>query len=159
MPGCPFDTTGLLAQVHAFRQRVLFTEAAAQIPKNAIVLEIGPHSVLRSPLRQCRPELPYVATMKKSSEGAETVPTSVCELWRKGASLQWPVEPVPEDDTTAPERTPISTHILSAFQCEAAGLEGGKADKKTCLCRVTHASFGLVETCHVWLAHVVVVRG
>lgn len=45
-----------VAQVHAFRNRVQFTEAAAAIPKTAILLEIGPHGVLRSPLRQCRPE-------------------------------------------------------------------------------------------------------
>lgn len=102
-----------LPQVHAFRQRVLFTEAAGQIPKNAVVLEVGPHSVLRSPLRQCRPDLPYVAAMKRGADGAETVPASVCELWRKGASLHWPAAPVTEEDSAAPERAPSPSQALT----------------------------------------------
>ncbi|KAK9916399.1 hypothetical protein WJX75_002178 [Coccomyxa subellipsoidea] len=89
-------------QVHAFRNRVQFTEAAAAIPKTAILLEIGPHGVLRSPLRQCRPEVPYVATMKKGSDASQTVPDSVCELWRKGAALSWPVEELSKEATELP---------------------------------------------------------
>lgn len=80
------------AQVHAYRHRVQFTAAAAQVPKNAILLEVGPHSVLRSPLRQCRPELPYVTAIKKQSDASLTVPDAVCELWRKGAAFSWPVD-------------------------------------------------------------------
>jgi hypothetical protein len=52
-----------VAQVHAFRNRVQFTEAAAAIPKTAILLEIGPHGVLRSPLRQCRPEASHLPNL------------------------------------------------------------------------------------------------
>ncbi|EIE19942.1 hypothetical protein COCSUDRAFT_58179 [Coccomyxa subellipsoidea C-169] len=89
-------------QVHAFRNRVQFTDAAAAVPKNAILLEVGPHGVLRSPLRQCRPEVPYVATIKKESNASLTVPNSVCELWRKGATLSWPVEKLSKEATELP---------------------------------------------------------
>ncbi|EIE19938.1 hypothetical protein COCSUDRAFT_44339 [Coccomyxa subellipsoidea C-169] len=89
-------------QVHAFRNRVQFTDAAAAVPKNAILLEVGPHGVLRSPLRQCRPEVPYVATIKKESNASLTVPDSVCELWRKGATLSWPVEKLSKEATELP---------------------------------------------------------
>ena len=40
-------------QVAAFSRRVLFTAAAAAVPAGAVLLEVGPHSLLRGPLRQC----------------------------------------------------------------------------------------------------------
>lgn len=40
-------------QVAAFSRRVLFTAAAAAVPAGALLLEVGPHSLLRGPLRQC----------------------------------------------------------------------------------------------------------
>jgi len=39
-------------QVAAFSRRVLFTDAAAAVPEGAVLLEVGPHSLLRGPLRQ-----------------------------------------------------------------------------------------------------------
>lgn len=80
-------------QVHAFRERVQFTSAAAGIPAGTVLLEVGPHGVLRSPLRQCRPELPYTTAMQRDADAAATVPAAVCELWRKGASFEWPAPP------------------------------------------------------------------
>jgi len=38
--------------VAAFSRRVLFTDAAAAVPEGAVLLEVGPHSLLRGPLRQ-----------------------------------------------------------------------------------------------------------
>ena len=42
------------AQVNSFRNQVLFRTAATQIPDGAILLEVGPHAVLRALLRQNR---------------------------------------------------------------------------------------------------------
>lgn len=39
-------------QVQSFKSRVLFREACAAFPEDAVLLEVGPHAILRSPLRQ-----------------------------------------------------------------------------------------------------------
>lgn len=57
--------THLWGQVHGYRHRVLFRQACDQVPKDAIMLEIGPHSILKSLIKQCRPDLEYVPTLKK----------------------------------------------------------------------------------------------
>lgn len=36
----------------SYKSRVLFKGACEQIPKEAVLLEIGPHSIMRSALRQ-----------------------------------------------------------------------------------------------------------
>ena len=41
--------------------RVRFVEACAAIPADALLLEVGPHALLRSPLRQNRATLPCAA--------------------------------------------------------------------------------------------------
>ena len=81
--------------MHSFRNRVLFTEAAASIPKDAILVEVGPHSILRSPLRQSRPDLSYVGLMRKGECGLTTVAAAVSDLWRKGAAVKWQADEVP----------------------------------------------------------------
>lgn len=45
-------------QVHSYLNRVRFTETAAAVPDNAVLLEVGPHALLRSALRQNRATLP-----------------------------------------------------------------------------------------------------
>ena len=40
-----------------------------------------------------------MATIKKGSDASQTVPDSVCELWRKGAALSWPVEELSKEAT------------------------------------------------------------
>ena len=41
-------------QVNSFRNQVLFKSAAERLPEGAILLEIGPHAILRSLLHQTR---------------------------------------------------------------------------------------------------------
>ncbi len=53
-----------------------------------------------------RPDLQYVATMKKEEPAVETLKAAVAELWRKGASIVWPVAAAP-----APSATPEREHI------------------------------------------------
>lgn len=51
--------------MHGYRQPVLFRQACEQIPKDVLVLEIGPHSILKSLIKQCRPDLSYLSTLEK----------------------------------------------------------------------------------------------
>ena len=44
----------LAAQLNSFRNAVTFKAAVSQIPEGAIVLEVGPHAVLRALVRQNR---------------------------------------------------------------------------------------------------------
>ena len=76
-------------QVHGFANRVLFRQACSNIPKDAIVLEIGPHALLRSAIRQNRPDLQYAYTMKKGESSVETLQNALADLWLKGASVYW----------------------------------------------------------------------
>ena len=46
------------AQVQSYVSRVRFVEACAAVPADALLLEVGPHALLRSPLRQNRATLP-----------------------------------------------------------------------------------------------------
>ena len=82
------------AQVQSYKSRVLFKGACGAIPEDALLLEIGPHAIMRSPLRQNCAGLPYVSTMKKGEDGTLTLREAVAGLWRKGAALTWDV---PED--------------------------------------------------------------
>lgn len=86
-------------QVHSYRSPVLFTGAAKAIPTNALLVEIGPHSILRSPLRQSRPDLGYVGTMKKGDCAAQTLSTALGDLWRRGVPVHWKSGPVPTNAT------------------------------------------------------------
>ena len=81
-------------QVQSYKSRVLFKGACGAIPEDALLLEIGPHAIMRSPLRQNCAALPYVSTMKKGEDGTLTLREAVAGLWRKGAALKWDV---PED--------------------------------------------------------------
>ena len=85
-------------QVHSFRNQVRFTEAAKHLPENAVLIEIGPHAILRSALRQNRPSLPYIALMRRGECGLGTVAAAVSEMWRKGLPIQWPTDPVSSKD-------------------------------------------------------------
>ena len=84
----------IAVQVQSYKSRVLFKGACSAIPEDALLLEIGPHAIMRSPLRQNCAGLPYVSTMKKGEDGTLTLREAVAGLWRKGAALKWDV---PED--------------------------------------------------------------
>ena len=97
--------------MHSYRNQVLFTQAAQAIPKDAILVEIGPHSILRSPLRQSRPDLPYVSLMRKGECGLRSLRDGIADLWRRGAAIKWPAPPLSADAVEA-ERAPSLTLTL-----------------------------------------------
>lgn len=89
-------------QVQGYANRVLFRQACSNIPKDVIVLEIGPHALLRSAIRQNRPDLQYVYTMKKGESSVETLQDALADLWLKGATVQWPLPDVTPAGPCAP---------------------------------------------------------
>lgn len=82
-------------QTHGYASRVQFRLACTKIPKDVLLLEIGPHALMRSPLRQNRSDLQYVATMKKGESAVDTLTAAVADLWRKGAIFNWPASSAP----------------------------------------------------------------
>ena len=94
-------------QAHCYRNTVRFTDASKAIPVNATLLEIGPHSVLRSPLRQSRPDLPYVGVMKKGEDGNQSLATAVGDMWCQGVVVKWGTSPVPTN-TAGTECMPLT---------------------------------------------------
>lgn len=83
-------------QVQSYKSRVLFKGACSAIPADAVLLEVGPHAIMRAPLRQNCAALPYVNTMKKGDDATLSLREAVAGLWRKGAALKWDVpEEVP----------------------------------------------------------------
>ncbi len=87
--------------VQSYVSRVRFVEACAAIPADALLLEVGPHALLRSPLRQNRAALPYVSLMKKGSEAGASLRDGAADLWRKGVALAWRVPAAAADDGAA----------------------------------------------------------
>ena len=100
-------------QVQSYKSRVLFRSACSAIPEDALLLEVGPHAIMRSPLRQNCAALPYVSTMKKGEDGTLTLRDSVAGLWRKGAALTWDV---PEDVPGLPMH-PHMLQLMPVLSC------------------------------------------
>ena len=75
--------------MQSYKSRVQFKAACAAIPEDAVLLEVGPHAIMRAPLRQNCAALPYVGSMKKGDDATLSLREAVAGLWRKGAALKW----------------------------------------------------------------------
>ena len=106
----------LPVQTHGYASRVQFRLACTKIPKDVLLLEIGPHALMRSPLRQNRSDLQYVATMKKGESAVETLSAAVADLWRKGAIFSWPASAAPSAGVH-PEREPQTETVSHHVPC------------------------------------------
>lgn len=78
-----------------------FRSASETLPKAAVVIELGPQSVLRAPLRQNRPDLKIVSLMKKKADACHTAHVAIDELWSLGVPIQWEALPVDSSLDTA----------------------------------------------------------
>lgn len=107
-------------QVYSYRNTVQFTSAAQAVPKDALLVEVGPHSVLRSPLRQSRPDLGYVATMRKGECAIQSLATAVGDLWRKGVAVTWKADPVPTNPAGSEGEFLSPLEPCSLLYCEDA---------------------------------------
>lgn len=79
-----------------FREAVTGILQDPALGKNAVLLEVGPHSALAGPLRQIiqangahATGIPYVATMLRGQDCTETLLTAVGKLHTLGVSLDW----------------------------------------------------------------------
>ena len=79
---------------------MLFRTACSAIPEDAVLLEVGPHAIMRAPLRQNCKDLPYVNAMKKGEDAEISIREAVAGLWRKGAAMTWEVQPAGSDRLT-----------------------------------------------------------
>ena len=100
-------------QVQSYKSRVLFKGVCGAIPEDALLLEVGPHAIMRSPLRQNCAGLPYVSTMKKGEDATLPLREAVAGLWRKGAALKWDV---PEDVPGQPPGRLLCCALLPSRQ-------------------------------------------
>ena len=66
-----------LLQVQGYVSTVSFTEACAAIPADVLLLEIGPHLIMRSPLRQNRPTLQCAPAPPLAQEASLLLPPPV----------------------------------------------------------------------------------
>ncbi|KAK9904717.1 hypothetical protein WJX75_001194 [Coccomyxa subellipsoidea] len=121
--------------VQSYKSRVQFKAACAAIPEDAVVLEVGPHAIMRAPLRQNCAGLPYVGTMKKGDDATLSLREAVAGLWRKGAALKWstPEEGVPELPRDIREKLVSWNHTQeydsAGYQDYASRLGGGQYEK------------------------------
>ena len=131
--------------MYSFRNQVKFTAAVQQIPKNAVILEIGPHAILRSALRQNRPELAYIALMRKNECSQTSVASAVSELWRKGVPMQWLAPDVPSGGKRDESKIPklcLHTHLsllLSKEPSQQCSYHG-ELNCPTLHCNIQHHS-------------------
>ena len=109
--------------MQSYKSRVLFKGACSAIPEDALLLEVGPHAIMRAPLRQNCAALPYVNVMKKGEDATLSLREAVAGLWRKGAALKWEVpEHVPGQHRSAcPLPTPCCPSVYSAVVCIPLG--------------------------------------
>ena len=101
--------------MQSYKSRVLFKGACGAIPEDAVLLEVGPHAIMRAPLRQNCAALPYVHTMKKGEDATLSLREAVAGLWRKGAALKWSVpEDVPGARWAHAIAQPLGLQVCSA---------------------------------------------
>eukprot|EP00808_Paulinella_micropora_P018901 g31967.t1 len=81
-----------------------FPAACKNIPDKALLVEVGPHGIMRPYLTELLPEADYVSLMTKGKSGLETVQRALGQLWLQGVPLQAPV---------SPERLPLETRVAA----------------------------------------------
>jgi fatty acid synthase len=77
--------------VDAVIEPVDFIRTLHKIPQNGTVLEIGPHPILKTLIKDNRPDLKYACLMKKNTSELETFKEGLGKLWKYGIFLQMPV--------------------------------------------------------------------
>jgi fatty acid synthase, animal type len=68
--------------------KVLYSQAVKALPPNAIVLEIGPHSLLKSIITTTRNDLTVIPLMVKRTSSIETLKKAINELWLRGFNIK-----------------------------------------------------------------------
>ena len=81
---------GFTARYHldSVMNPVDFAAALPLIPKNAILVEVGPHSILRSYVAEVLPECIYIPMMLLNKPADQTVPAAIAAIWKSGGSVR-----------------------------------------------------------------------
>ncbi|MCX7114351.1 MAG: beta-ketoacyl synthase N-terminal-like domain-containing protein [Gammaproteobacteria bacterium] len=82
----PHDFSGDY-HVESMTRPVDFLGAMLQVPENAVVLEVGPHSILRSLIRDCAPSVQYVSLMTRDLNDFDTFKSGIGRLWKLGIDI------------------------------------------------------------------------
>lgn len=92
-----------------------------------------PHSILRSLVRQTRPELPYVACMRKGSCGVEYLAAAAGELWRRGVKVHWEAEELGPKAGSCEGELLLSVVLASLIFKRGGGGGGGVLQMMYCI--------------------------
>ena len=76
-----------------------------------------------------RPDLAYVAAMRRGEAAADTLPAAVAELWRMGVAVRWPAPPLTCTEPERAEYTSLSQMIRQLDKADTgrAHLRGARA--------------------------------
>ncbi|MEV4315555.1 SDR family NAD(P)-dependent oxidoreductase [Actinocrispum sp. NPDC049592] len=113
------------------RRPVQFAEAAAKLVDASAFVEVGPHPILRTPLRQLNSRL-FVSTMERNAEPWRHVLQGVATLYEAGVDPRWDrvTEPAPRTDLPTYPWRRDRYWISRAISTTTAGLPllGAKLD-------------------------------
>lgn len=73
--------------VEGVLRQVDFIQTMQNIPQNSIIVEIGPHSVLKNLIKDNRPDLKYVSFMKKNTDELQSFKEGLAKLWKFGIQI------------------------------------------------------------------------
>ena len=77
--------------IQSVTRPVDFLGAMQKLPSHAILLEVGPHSILRGLIHDCVSTVQYVSLMQKHANDLEAFKAGIGQLWKLGVNL--PITP------------------------------------------------------------------
>ena len=86
---CETDVYDYHYQVDSVLEPVDFIRAIHQVPQNAIIVEIGPHSILKTLIKDNRPDLHYISLMKKDTNDFDSFREGLGKLWKLGMNVDF----------------------------------------------------------------------
>lgn len=72
-----------------FSNPVLFAEALAKVPRGALVIEMGPHSLMRASILDAVEEVRYVHTMRRGADNRVELQNALGRCFQAGVAVDW----------------------------------------------------------------------
>jgi len=69
---------------------VNFAPVAASLPAGTLVIEVGPHALLKSIIKRCNPNVSILGTLNRGGNGMENMRSCVDTTWLSGAHFDFP---------------------------------------------------------------------
>eukprot|EP00884_Botryococcus_braunii_P002848 jgi/Botrbrau1/12564/Bobra.0169s0099.1 len=110
-PTTSSEAATVSADYHArgYRHACLFRQACQAIPAGAVVVEVGPHNILRSLIRQNQADVVQavqVPLMQRGQNSLHSLLQGLGELWKLGYDVKWPSPTTDSEVGTLPARMP-----------------------------------------------------